>query len=73
LNESEVIRRQLFVTRCDPAAMLDLVEEPFDHCERDSSLSASRLSWTSPGGQREANRQAIGIDHRMYLAGEPTA
>jgi hypothetical protein len=30
LNESEVVRRQLIVARCNPATMLDLVEEPFD-------------------------------------------
>ena len=30
LNEREVVRRQLVIARCDPATVLDLVEEPFD-------------------------------------------
>jgi hypothetical protein len=30
LNESEVVRRQFVIARCDPTTMFDLVEEPFD-------------------------------------------
>jgi transposase len=53
LNESEVVRRQLVIARCDPAAVLDFVEKPFDQ------ISGSIKIWA------EADRLAASI--RLWL------
>src|SRR6516162_2850223 len=114
---------KLVIARCDPATVLDLVEEPFDQiagsiqiwakADRCAAIASRRdigqralprSKGSDPvgiitaicqqhrpglqarqqfarepvvmglaGGQREPHRQTVGIDHRMYLAGQPAA
>jgi hypothetical protein len=123
LNEGKVVSGEPVIARCNPAAVLDLVEEALDQVPSavEVRAEADRVAAIAPwwdvgpsallggecsnpiriissvgqqhcfrlqarekfagkpvvmrltGCQREPDRQAIGIDHRMNLAGQPAS
>jgi hypothetical protein len=69
LNESEVVRRQLAATRCDPTTVLDLVEAALDRISGSTQIWAEANRLAATASQRNIGQRGLPCGKGSDLVG----